>query len=312
MACNKDDDKVAIKFAIKDNKNALKALNDEINVYEALEKMQYLTKCINIVKRVKVETLNIESNIDTNIDTTIYLALERCDTDLDAFVRKNTYDISDITKQLFNGLLFLYKNNILHLDLKPANILVMSDGDKHIFKISDFGMAKIYKDISSALHKNVSCGTICYMPATNVNKLSKTTFFRDLYAFFCIIYFVCYLQHYNSASLASQAKTQLLIDKINIPELDDNIIIYLINLQDALIKNKSLSINSHDKVTTNMLQKNNKNNKNNKIVSTPELYEMCYDTINNSLNAIEPILSTTIPKKVITAPFAVDTFDMHS
>lgn len=149
------------------------------------------------------------------------------------------------------------------------------------------------------------------MPATNVNNvLFKTTFFRDLYAFFCIIYFICYLKHYNSDSLASQDKKQLLIAEINIPELDDKIIIHLINLQDGLIKSKLLSTDSHDNATTTTAQKNNKNNK---IISTPKLYGTCYDQINKSLSDIAHILSTTIDRTTTNISKSAEvSFAMHS
>ena len=43
-----------------------------------------------------------------------------------------------IVMQLANALDFMHKNDLLHLDIKPSNILVDEDG---IVKISDFGMS---------------------------------------------------------------------------------------------------------------------------------------------------------------------------
>lgn len=45
-----------------------------------------------------------------------------------------------IGKQIAAGLAFAHKNNVIHKDIKPQNVLLTSDG---IAKITDFGIAKI-------------------------------------------------------------------------------------------------------------------------------------------------------------------------
>lgn len=37
------------------------------------------------------------------------------------------------------GLLYMHANNILHLDIKPGNILAFNDG---VFKLADFGHSR--------------------------------------------------------------------------------------------------------------------------------------------------------------------------
>lgn len=73
-----------------------------------------------------------------------YLIMEFCnDGDLDTYVKKRKYLTEDesveILCELINGFHHLFKHNILHRDLKLANIL-RHDG---VTKIADFGFSKI-------------------------------------------------------------------------------------------------------------------------------------------------------------------------
>jgi serine/threonine-protein kinase ULK/ATG1 len=73
-----------------------------------------------------------------------YLIMEYCnDGDLDAYVKKRKYLTEDeaveILCEIIHGFQHLYKHNILHRDLKLANIL-RHDG---VIKIADFGFSKM-------------------------------------------------------------------------------------------------------------------------------------------------------------------------
>ncbi|HUM56250.1 MAG TPA: protein kinase, partial [Bacillota bacterium] len=47
--------------------------------------------------------------------------------------------VIELTKQIASGLSAAHKNNIIHRDVKPHNILITEDG---VAKITDFGIAK--------------------------------------------------------------------------------------------------------------------------------------------------------------------------
>lgn len=64
-----------------------------------------------------------------------------------------------ITKQILRGINYVHKMGISHRDLKPDNILIMSD-DPIVVKISDFGLAKI-SDNSTFM--KTFCGTLAYV-----------------------------------------------------------------------------------------------------------------------------------------------------
>ncbi len=46
-------------------------------------------------------------------------------------------------RDLISGLHELHKNKILHLDIKPENILFESTAEDSIIKITDFGLSKV-------------------------------------------------------------------------------------------------------------------------------------------------------------------------
>ncbi|RIB25806.1 kinase-like domain-containing protein [Gigaspora rosea] len=75
----------------------------------------------------------------------------------------NTYEISlneiiQISKQITNGLGHLHKNNIIHCDLHPKNILINDDK----FLIADFGLSRQKDDAYSSSH-SIAKGMPAYL-----------------------------------------------------------------------------------------------------------------------------------------------------
>lgn len=65
---------------------------------------------------------------------------------------KSLLNIIKLMKPLFIGLKELYKNNVIHSDIKSDNIMVNKDGCKFI----DFGLASNLKDISNLKKRSMS------------------------------------------------------------------------------------------------------------------------------------------------------------
>ncbi|CAD5118889.1 unnamed protein product [Dimorphilus gyrociliatus] len=67
-----------------------------------------------------------------------------------------------IMLQLAEGMAHLHKNNFIHRDIKPVNMLVTTDGNgETIFKLSDFGCGKEWKTTGKSLFETRG-GTPCF------------------------------------------------------------------------------------------------------------------------------------------------------
>lgn len=175
------------------------------NVYKAFHVKTGIFYAIKSIKTKRlsnkvIQNLNSEIEILLNINHPniikihdvikskehIHLVLDYCDGgDLYNFIRKNGKIQENIAKyfytQISNGLYYLWKNNLIHRDLKPHNILLSSSGN---IKITDFGFVKHLEDndMSSTL-----CGSPLYM-APEVLKRQKYTSKVDLWSMGIILY----------------------------------------------------------------------------------------------------------------------------
>ncbi|NUR00942.1 MAG: serine/threonine protein kinase [Streptomyces sp.] len=84
--------------------------------------------------------------------------------------------VRDYALQLCQGLAFLHERGVVHLDLKPGNVLVSASGS---LKIGDFGLAR---RVSTLLRRTPSAGgTVRYQPA-EVLQLREAGPEADVYA----------------------------------------------------------------------------------------------------------------------------------
>ena len=66
----------------------------------------------------------------------------------DRVVKRGRYserDASRIVFQILSGIKALHDNNILHLDIKPENILFENESDDSPIKITDFGLSRFLR-----------------------------------------------------------------------------------------------------------------------------------------------------------------------
>eukprot|EP01103_Thecamoeba_quadrilineata_P019685 TRINITY_DN8085_c0_g1_i1.p1 TRINITY_DN8085_c0_g1~~TRINITY_DN8085_c0_g1_i1.p1 ORF type:complete len:445 (-),score=78.86 TRINITY_DN8085_c0_g1_i1:98-1432(-) len=111
------------------NKNDVKLVQNEIRIMKSLNHP-------NIVKFKEV--------FETKHSTCIILELASGGELLDRLSRMDDYNeriASRIMKQLLSALDYLHTTGIIHMDIKPRNILFHTKDDEPIIKLSDFGFS---------------------------------------------------------------------------------------------------------------------------------------------------------------------------
>jgi len=108
--------------------------------------------------------------------------------------------ITDVYKQVLSGLKHLYVNYVIHSDIKEDNILVTIVNDKPVYKIADFGLSINIKTLPRDTSGNINQYDIFInsTPLYRPSYLKFTTHFRDLYALYCLLYWLTEKTDYNT------------------------------------------------------------------------------------------------------------------
>lgn len=92
--------------------------------------------------------------------------------------------IKNFTRQILIGLSYLHRKNIIHRDIKGANILIDIKG---CVKITDFGISKKLSPLNQQQNKRASLQGSVYWMAPEVVKQVVTTKKADIWSVGCVI-----------------------------------------------------------------------------------------------------------------------------
>ncbi|MCK5852391.1 protein kinase, partial [bacterium] len=87
--------------------------------------------------------------------------------------------VKKIALQISEGLIYAHKQNVIHRDIKPQNIMLSRDGQ---IKIMDFGIAETLRNSMSMIQNSGTTGTLMYMSPEQLmgGEVRKTS---DIYSF---------------------------------------------------------------------------------------------------------------------------------
>ncbi len=89
-----------------------------------------------------------------------------------------------IFKQLLIALGDAHRNNVIHRDIKPGNVMITSD---NVVKVTDFGLAKIQQVINATVTMGTG-GTLYYMSPEQIRALANVDARGDIYSLGMTLY----------------------------------------------------------------------------------------------------------------------------
>lgn len=165
--------KVAIKeFFMRDingRSDATVTSGNKGGIYDDY-KRKFTREAVNLSKLQHPNIIKVIESFEAN--NTVYYVMEYIDGgSLDDYITKNNGLKEDeaikIVKQIGSALSFMHKNKMLHLDLKPSNIMRKESGD---IVLIDFGLSKQYDEKGEPESSTkVGAGTPGYAPLEQAN-----------------------------------------------------------------------------------------------------------------------------------------------
>jgi formylglycine-generating enzyme required for sulfatase activity/tRNA A-37 threonylcarbamoyl transferase component Bud32 len=96
-------------------------------------------------------------------------------------------------QQVAVGLQYAFGKGMIHRDVKPGNLILARDGQKHVVKILDFGLAKARREGEGTscdlTHRGQVLGTPAYMAPEQAEDATGADIRADVYSLGCTLYY---------------------------------------------------------------------------------------------------------------------------
>lgn len=197
-------DTVAIK---KINNNTSTKINNMIK-----EEITIMKKIIENPHSSIIKCIEVIDDIDS-----IYIIMEYCENGELINILGSPIEETMARyyfKQLYEGLIYLNNNKIIHRDIKPKNLLLKSNSKE--IKIADFGLAKIYSGLTRI---NTVCGSPLYMAPEILGEKSYSHT-ADIWSLGLILYELIYgYNPYKKCNDMDELKDEMLKKEITYPKI---------------------------------------------------------------------------------------------
>jgi calcium/calmodulin-dependent protein kinase I len=134
------DTRSGTEFAIKEVQ--IKSPRHRQRAAEEVEMLREVSDMVNHPNLVKIFKVFEE-------DVKMSMVLQKLDCELyERIVDKGVYtelDAAKVMRELISGLDALHQHNILHLDIKPENVLYESTAEDSPIRITDFGLSRVWQ-----------------------------------------------------------------------------------------------------------------------------------------------------------------------
>jgi len=122
-------------FAIKKSQKAFRGKKDREQYLQEVRMISILGPHPHIIQYYRAWQKELH----------FFVQMECCASNLSDFIRQMSKPINDVflwncAYQISEALLHIHKSSLLHLDIKPENVLVSMDG---VLKLADFGQARL-------------------------------------------------------------------------------------------------------------------------------------------------------------------------
>lgn len=185
---------IAIKFLIGYNSNKYTRFKAEyFNVNLVKDKM------INIVNNIHYGEVRLSNSIFP------YIIMKKYSESLKSYCKNleniEWHDIKKLFKFLIETLFYVHKQNIIHRDIKPDNILIDENGN---YILADFGIAHFTKEdfpINNKTKKSDRLANFEFSAPEQIDSRTKCTFATDIYSMAQVIYWFVFGQVHRGTGI---------------------------------------------------------------------------------------------------------------